>query len=204
MSYHSDRARRRPAPAAAQLGDPDHCARPGDVGDRRLDRQCRAADHRRALHASPAFSIWIVNGYQLAITISLLPLASLGEIIGYRRVYLAGLVLFTLASVFCALSHTLLLLTVARIMQGFGAAGILSVNAALVRYTYPRAQLGRGIGVNALVVATSAAVGPTVAADDSGGRNLALSVRHQRPDRHRDAGAGLAHLAAHRTRRSQL
>ena len=43
------------------------------------------------LHASPSFSIWIVNGYQLAITISLLPLASLGEIIGYRRVYLAGL-----------------------------------------------------------------------------------------------------------------
>ena len=45
----------------------------------------------RDLNASPAFSIWIVNGYQLAITISLLPLASLGEIIGYRRVYLAGL-----------------------------------------------------------------------------------------------------------------
>jgi len=117
-----------------------------------------------ALHASPAFSIWIVNGYQLAITILLLPLASLGEIIGYRRVYLAGLVLFTLVSAFCAVSHTLLLLTVARIMQGFGAAGILSVNTALVRYTYPRAQLGRGIGVNALVVAISAAVGPTVAA----------------------------------------
>jgi MFS transporter, DHA2 family, multidrug resistance protein len=117
-----------------------------------------------SLDASPAFSIWIVNGYQLAITISLLPLASLGEIIGYRRVYLAGLLLFTFASLFCALSHTLLLLTVARIVQGFGAAGILSVNAALVRFTYPRAQLGRGIGVNALVVAISAAVGPTVAA----------------------------------------
>src|ERR1700744_680224 len=118
----------------------------------------------QALHASPAFSIWIVNGYQLAISLHLLPLASLGEIIGYRRVYLAGLILFTLASVFCAVSHTLLLLTIARIMQGFGAAGILSVNAALVRYTYPRAQLGRGIGVNALVVAVSAAGGPTVAA----------------------------------------
>jgi DHA2 family multidrug resistance protein-like MFS transporter len=117
----------------------------------------------RDLDASPAFSIWIVNGYQLAITISLLPLASLGEIIGYRRVYLAGLLLFTLASLFCALSHTLLLLTIARIMQGFGAAGIMSVNAALVRFTYPRAQLGRGIGLNALVVAISAAVGPTVA-----------------------------------------
>jgi DHA2 family multidrug resistance protein-like MFS transporter len=116
------------------------------------------------LKASPAFSIWIVNGYQLAVTISLLPLASLGEIIGYRRVYIAGLVLFTLASLFCALSHTLLLLTIARIIQGFGAAGILSVNSALVRYTYPRDQLGRGIGINAMVVATSAAVGPTIAA----------------------------------------
>jgi len=116
------------------------------------------------LDASPAFSIWIVNGYQLAVTISLLPLASLGEIIGYRRVYLAGLVLFTFASAFCALSHTLLLLTVARILQGFGAAGILSVNAALVRFTYPHALLGRGIGINAMVVAVSAAVGPTVAA----------------------------------------
>jgi DHA2 family multidrug resistance protein-like MFS transporter len=115
------------------------------------------------LDASPAFSIWIVNGYQLAITISLLPLASLGEIVGYRRVYLAGLLLFTLASLFCALSHTLLFLTVARIAQGFGAAGIMSVNAALVRFTYPRDQLGRGIGINAFVVALFAAVGPTVA-----------------------------------------
>ncbi|MGY8660864.1 MFS transporter [Bradyrhizobium sp. UFLA05-109] len=115
------------------------------------------------LDASPAFSIWIVNGYQLAITISLLPLASLGEILGYRRVYLAGLLLFTLASVFCAVSHALAMLTVARIVQGFGAAGIMSVNAALVRFTYPHALLGRGIARNALVVAVSAAVGPTLA-----------------------------------------
>src|SRR5258708_23673169 len=118
----------------------------------------------RNLDASPAFSIWIVNGYQLAITISLRPLASLGEIIGYRRVYLAGLLLFTLASLFCALAHTLLLLTLARIVQGFGAAGIMAVNMALVRYIYPRDLLGRGIGINAMLVAVSAAVGPTVAA----------------------------------------
>ena len=117
----------------------------------------------RDLNASPAFSIWIVNGYQLAITISLLPLASLGEIIGYRRVYLAGMLLFTLASLFCALAHTLPLLTIARIIQGFGAAGILSVNTALVRFIYPHSLLGRGIALNALVVAISAAVGPTVA-----------------------------------------
>jgi DHA2 family multidrug resistance protein-like MFS transporter len=118
----------------------------------------------RDLQASPTFSIWIVNGYQLAITISLLPLASLGEIIGYRRVYLTGLLLFTLASLFCALSRTLVLLTLARVVQGFGAAGIMSVNAALVRFTYPHRMLGRAIGLNAMVVAVSAAVGPTLAA----------------------------------------
>ncbi len=116
------------------------------------------------LNATPSFSVWIVNGYQLAITISLLPLASLGDIIGYRRVYLAGLALFTVASLLCALSHTLLLLTLARIVQGFGAAGIMSVNTALVRFTHPRNRLGHGIGINALVVAVAAAVGPTLAA----------------------------------------
>src|SRR6201985_1876407 len=118
----------------------------------------------RDLHASAAFSIWIVNGYQLAITISLLPLASLGEIIGYRRVYIAGLLLFTIASLFCVLANTLTLLTIARILQGFGAAGIMSVNMALVRHIYPRVMLGRGIGINAMVVAVSAAIGPTIAA----------------------------------------
>ena len=115
------------------------------------------------LDASPALSIWIVNGYQLAITISLLPFASLGEIVGYRRVYLAGLALFTIASLACAFSHSLAWLAVARVIQGFGAAGIMSVNAALVRFTYPHQILGRGIGLNAFVVAVSAAVGPTLA-----------------------------------------
>ncbi len=58
----------------------------------------------RDVHASPAASIWVVNAYQLAITISLLPCASLGDIYGYRRVYRAGLAIFTLASLCCALS----------------------------------------------------------------------------------------------------
>jgi DHA2 family multidrug resistance protein-like MFS transporter len=115
------------------------------------------------LHTDPAFSIWVVNGYQLAITISLLPLSSMGDIVGYRRIYLGGLILFTLASLGCALSGSLLTLTAARVIQGFGAAGIMAVNIALVRYIYPQSQLGRGIGINAVVVAVSSAVGPTLA-----------------------------------------
>ncbi|MGQ7939179.1 MFS transporter [Paraburkholderia sp. D1E] len=117
----------------------------------------------RNLHASAAGSIWVVNAYQLAVTISLLPLASLGDRIGYRRIYLAGLILFTVASFGCALSTSLPTLALARVFQGFGAAGVMSVNTALVRMIYPPAQLGRGVAINAMVVAVSSAVGPTVA-----------------------------------------
>jgi DHA2 family multidrug resistance protein-like MFS transporter len=118
----------------------------------------------RELQASPAGSIWVVNAYQLSVTVLLLPLSSLGEILGFRRVYWMGLVLFTLASLCCALSGSLAALTLARILQGIGAAGIMSVNGALVRFIYPRRMLGYGIGINAVVVALSAALGPTVAA----------------------------------------
>lgn len=117
----------------------------------------------RDLGASPAESIWVVNAYQLAVTVALLPLAALGDIAGYRRVYMAGLACFTLASLMCGLAGTMPLLIAARVLQGFGAAGIMSVNSALVRYTFPRAQLGKGIGLIALVVATSSASGPTLA-----------------------------------------
>ena len=98
------------------------------------------------LNTSPANSIWVVNAYQLAVTISLLPLASLGDIFGYRRVYQWGLVVFTLASLACALSYSLPTLALARVFQGFGAAGIMSVNSALVRFIYPRRWIGRGSG----------------------------------------------------------
>ncbi|RDK00511.1 MFS transporter [Paraburkholderia lacunae] len=117
----------------------------------------------RNLHASAAGSIWVINAYQLAVTISLLPLASLGDRIGYRRVYLFGLILFTVSSLGCALSASLPALALARVVQGFGAAGIMSVNTALVRMIYPPTQLGRGVAINAMVVAISSAVGPTVA-----------------------------------------
>ncbi|ALS65328.1 MFS transporter [Pandoraea apista] len=118
----------------------------------------------RDLNASPATSIWIVNAYQLAITISLLPLAALGEIVGYRRVYTVGLALFTVASLACALSDSLMTLTLARVAQGFGAAGIMSVNTALVKAIYPSRWLGRGVALNSLIVAVSSAAGPTIAA----------------------------------------
>lgn len=116
------------------------------------------------LDTTPASSVWVVNAYQLAIIATLLPLSSLGESIGYRRISIGGLAVFTLASLLCALADSLQTLIAARLLQGLGAAGIMSVNAALVRFIYPRSKLGRGIGIIALTVSVSAASGPTVAA----------------------------------------
>src|ERR1700716_249349 len=96
------------------------------------------------LHVSPADVVWVVNVYQIALVATLLPLGALGEIVGHQRVYLGGLLLFTLASLGCALAVSLPTLVAARALQGLGASGIMSVNTALVRYVYPSRMLGRG------------------------------------------------------------
>jgi DHA2 family multidrug resistance protein-like MFS transporter len=118
----------------------------------------------RDLGSTPAQSVWIVSAYQIAITIALLPLASVGDSLGYKKVYGSGLALFTVASFACAHATTLPLLALARAVQGLGAAGIMSVNIALVRYIFPKSQLGIGMGYSSLVVAVSSAAGPSVAA----------------------------------------
>ena len=116
------------------------------------------------LNASPAASIWIVNAYQIAIVIALLPLSFLGDMVGYRRIYKIGLVVFIFTSLACALSRSLEMLTFARVAQGLGGAALMSVNTALIRLIYPQRFLGRGMGINSFVVAVSSAAGPTIAA----------------------------------------
>ena len=115
------------------------------------------------LQANPSHAIWVVNAFQLAQVVSLLPLAALGEIYGYRRIYVAGVVLYTLASLACTFADSLTALALARVAQGFGSAGIMGVNLALVRHIVPRDRLGRAIGMTAMVVATASTVGPSYA-----------------------------------------
>jgi DHA2 family multidrug resistance protein-like MFS transporter len=107
--------------------------------------------------------IWIVNAYQLSVIAVLLPFAASGEIFGHSRVFAAGTILFTAASLVCGLSESLTMLVAARVVQGIGAAAIMSVNIALIRFVFPARKLGRGVGTNALVVALAFTVGPTVA-----------------------------------------
>ena len=116
------------------------------------------------LGVSSADSIWVVNAFQLVIMMTLLSFSSLGELFSYKRVYVSGVVLFTVGSLFCAMSHTLPLLIASRAFQGIGAAMMMSVNTTLVKIIYPKKYLGKGVGINATVVALAAVTGPTLAA----------------------------------------
>ncbi|THU01940.1 MFS transporter [Lampropedia puyangensis] len=117
-----------------------------------------------AFDVPAASAVWVVTGYQLAVLGLLLPMASLGERLGFRRVYLWGMVLFAISSALCTLSQSLWQLVACRVAQGLAGAAVMGVNAALVRQTYPSHLLGRGIALNAMTVAISSVAGPSFAA----------------------------------------
>ncbi len=112
---------------------------------------------------SPSVTIWVVNAYQLAITMTLLIFAALSDIKGYRNIFSLGLVLFTGASLMCAFSPSLPVLICARMLQGLGSGAVMSVNSAIIRSIYPPEILGRGISLNAVVVAAGISAGPSIA-----------------------------------------
>ena len=124
----------------------------------------------RELHTTAAQSIWVVNGFQLAVTMTLLTYASLGDSRGVSFVYRLGIIVFTVGSLACALSRSLPLLIASRVLQGVGAAALMAVGPALYRQIFPSRELGKALGISAVIVATSAAAGPTI-----GGSLLAIA-----------------------------
>lgn len=118
---------------------------------------------RGQLHVPLAHVIWVVTSYQIAMVAAMLPFAGLGEVIGHRRVFIGGTLLLTLASLGCGLAGSLPELIGIRFVQGLGAAAVMSANTALVRAIYPPHQLGRGLGLNVLVIALGLGGGPVLA-----------------------------------------
>ncbi|MDT3719536.1 MFS transporter [Pseudomonas oryzihabitans] len=117
-----------------------------------------------ALDVSAAAAVWIVSAYQLSLVALLFPLAAVAERQGLRPVFAAGVGIFGVASLGCALAPGLGSLVAARALQGVGAAAIMCVSAGIVRLSYPRARLGRGIAINALCVALGSAAAPSLGA----------------------------------------
>ncbi|CAB3691912.1 MFS transporter [Achromobacter marplatensis] len=115
------------------------------------------------LGVSASDVIGVVTIYQLVMVATMLPLAALAGKIGHRRVFMPALWLFLLASIWCGAAPTLWSLEAARAVQGLAAAALMGCNMALVSAIYPKEQLGRGMGLNAMIAAASLAGGPVLA-----------------------------------------
>ena len=117
---------------------------------------------RAGFGASVSGVAWIVTAYLLAVSATLLAAGRLGDILGHRRVYTGGMLLFTLASGLCGLAGSLPLLVAARALQAMGAAAMMATSLAAVTAIFPPQQRGRALGGIASVVAAGLTAGPPI------------------------------------------
>ncbi len=116
----------------------------------------------RALNVTASSAVWVSNGYLLSAAMTLAIFAALAGRVGFRALFATGLGVFTLASVGCALSSSLDMLIIMRVLQGIGGAATLSIGPAILRSVFPNRVLGRILGLNALLIATSTAISPVI------------------------------------------
>ena len=105
---------------------------------------------------------WIVLAYLLVITTLIVSVGRLGDLFGRRRLLMAGIGLFTLASLLCGIAPTLWLLVAARAAQGLGAATMLALTVAFVGETVPKARTGSAMGLLGTMSAIGTTLGPSL------------------------------------------
>ncbi|MBP1706186.1 MAG: drug resistance transporter, EmrB/QacA subfamily [Chloroflexi bacterium] len=105
---------------------------------------------------------WVVVAYLLTIGSLILPIGRAGEILTFRRVYLAGFALFTAASVLCGLAPSEGALILSRVVQGVGAAMLMAMGPAIVARTFGPGERGRALGINAISVSIGLSLGPAL------------------------------------------
>lgn len=116
----------------------------------------------KALNVPPAAAVSVVSLYQLVLLMALLPLSSLGDRIGNRRLYQAGQLTFVVASSLLFFVNSLPALLGVRAVQALAVAAVLSVNVGLLRRIYPARQLGAGLALSSIIIASASALAPTI------------------------------------------
>lgn len=105
---------------------------------------------------------WVLLAYLLAITTTIVSVGKIGDLFGRRRLLLAGIALFTTASLFCAAAPSLPLLIAARAAQGMGAAAMMALTVALISETVPKERMGKAMGLLGTTSAIGTAAGPAL------------------------------------------
>jgi EmrB/QacA subfamily drug resistance transporter len=119
-------------------------------------------DILRDLHTDIFSLLWIVVGYTLVATVLVLNAGRVADMVGRARSYTLGFVIFTLASILCAVAPNATILILWRLVQGVGGALLMANATALVTDAFPRRELGRALGINAMVIGAGAILGPIV------------------------------------------
>src|SRR5256714_4889171 len=119
-------------------------------------------DLERELHSSLLTLVWVILAYMMAATVLVLTAGRLSDLFGRKRAYVAGFVVFALASLGAGFSADGAELILWRIVQGIGAAFLFANAAALVTDAFPREQLGLAMGTNTMVAAVGLVLGPVL------------------------------------------
>jgi EmrB/QacA subfamily drug resistance transporter len=115
-----------------------------------------------SLHASLDAVLWVLNGYMLVLVVLLITAGRLGDLIGARNLFIAGLVIFTTASVLCGVSQSSAELIAARAVQGFGAAVMMPQTLTILTSVFPPERRGAAFGIWSAVAGVAAIAGPTL------------------------------------------
>ena len=117
-------------------------------------------DILRDLHTDLFSLLWIVVGYTIVTTVLVLNAGRLADKFGRARAYMVGMAIFTLASIGCGVAPDSTTLILGRVVQGVGGAFMFATSSALVTDAFPRRELGRALGINAMVVGAGLILGP--------------------------------------------
>ena len=133
---------------------------PADDGARRNGGERRAPSIQRELHFTQANLTWVLDGYLITFGGFLLLAGRMGDLVGRKKVFLTGLILFTAASVLCGVAQDQTLLIIARLLQGVGGAVASAVILAIIVTEFPKpAEQARAMGVYAFVSAGGGSIG---------------------------------------------
>jgi len=119
-------------------------------------------DIARSLHASFSDLQWVVDAYSLSLAAFMLSAGSLADLLGRRRIFVAGLVVFTVASLLCGVSGTPTVLNLSRVLQGIGGAAMFSTSLALIAQEFHGRDRGTAFGIWGATIGAAVAIGPLV------------------------------------------